>query len=88
MRPAQLALDVEYRHLNPVRNTIYRHTTVPHGDLEDGTLDIQLTDDTGLGFFYAHERGARIYDGPDEVHKSVVSRSLVKARARELGHDV
>jgi acyl-CoA dehydrogenase len=47
-----------------------------------------LTDDTVLGFFYAHERGARIYDGPDEVHKSVVSRSLVKARARELGHAV
>lgn len=46
-----------------------------------------LTDDTVLGFFYAHERGARIYDGPDEVHKSVVARSLVKARARELDHD-
>jgi acyl-CoA dehydrogenase len=45
-----------------------------------------ITDDTVLSFFYAHERGARIYDGPDEVHKSVVSRSLVKARARELGH--
>jgi alkylation response protein AidB-like acyl-CoA dehydrogenase len=27
-----------------------------------------LTSDTVLAYFYAHERGARIYDGPDEVH--------------------
>ncbi len=41
-----------------------------------------LTDDTVLAFFYAHERGARIYDGPDEVHKLVVAKSLLKgARA-------
>ena len=28
-----------------------------------------MTDDTPLAFWYRHERGARIYDGPDEVHK-------------------
>jgi hypothetical protein len=27
---------------------------------------------------YRHGRYARIYDGPDEVHRMVVSRSLVK----------
>jgi alkylation response protein AidB-like acyl-CoA dehydrogenase len=27
-----------------------------------------ITDDTLLSFWYRHERGARIYDGPDEVH--------------------
>lgn len=27
-----------------------------------------LTSDTVLAYFYGHERGARIYDGPDEVH--------------------
>ena len=28
-----------------------------------------ITDDTPLAFWYRHERGSRIYDGPDEVHK-------------------
>jgi alkylation response protein AidB-like acyl-CoA dehydrogenase len=37
-----------------------------------------LTHDTPLAFWYAHERGARIYDGPDEVHKSVVARDILK----------
>ena len=33
-----------------------------------------LTDATMLSYWYRHERAARIYDGPDEVHKSVVAR--------------
>ncbi len=41
-----------------------------------------LTDDTVLSFFYTRERGARIYDGPDEVHKMVVARRLLGAHAR------
>ncbi|EIM78893.1 putative acyl-CoA dehydrogenase [Nitritalea halalkaliphila LW7] len=38
-----------------------------------------ITDDTLLSFWYRHERGARIYDGPDEVHKSVLARKLLKS---------
>ncbi len=37
-----------------------------------------ITDDTVLSYFYRHERGARIYDGPDEVHKSVVARRILR----------
>ncbi len=37
-----------------------------------------LTDYTLLSFWFRHERGARIYDGPDEVHKSVVARHLLR----------
>ncbi len=37
-----------------------------------------VTDDTVLSYFYRFERGARIYDGPDEVHKSVVARRILK----------
>ena len=37
-----------------------------------------ITDDTVLSWFYRHERGARIYDGPDEVHKLVVARRVLK----------
>jgi alkylation response protein AidB-like acyl-CoA dehydrogenase len=37
-----------------------------------------LTDDTPLSFWYRHERGARIYDGPDEVHKASLARSILK----------
>jgi len=37
-----------------------------------------ITEDTLLSFWYRHERGARIYDGADEVHKSVVARQILK----------
>jgi acyl-CoA dehydrogenase len=37
-----------------------------------------ITDDTLLSFWYRHERGARIYDGPDEVHKTSLARSILK----------
>jgi acyl-CoA dehydrogenase len=37
-----------------------------------------MTDDTILSYYYRHERAARIYDGPDEVHKSVVSRRILR----------
>ncbi|HEX8845553.1 MAG TPA: acyl-CoA dehydrogenase family protein [Pyrinomonadaceae bacterium] len=37
-----------------------------------------LTDATLLSYWYRHERAARIYDGPDEVHKAVVARSVLK----------
>jgi len=37
-----------------------------------------ITDDTVLSFWYRHERGARIYDGPDEVHKSSLAKSILK----------
>lgn len=43
-----------------------------------------MTDDTPLAYWYAHERAARIYDGPDEVHKAVVARGIL----REHGLDV
>ena len=37
-----------------------------------------ITDDTPLSFWYRHERGSRIYDGPDEVHKARVARMELK----------
>jgi alkylation response protein AidB-like acyl-CoA dehydrogenase len=37
-----------------------------------------LTDATLLSYWYRHERAARIYDGPDEVHKTVVARSVLE----------
>ena len=37
-----------------------------------------LTPETPLAAFFAAERGARIYDGPDEVHKMVVARQVLK----------
>lgn len=38
-----------------------------------------ITDDTLLSWWYRHERGARIYDGPDEVHKSRVAKDILKS---------
>ncbi|MEM9694187.1 MAG: acyl-CoA dehydrogenase family protein, partial [Myxococcota bacterium] len=37
-----------------------------------------ITSDTVLAFFYGHERGARIYDGPDEVHKASVAKRILR----------
>ena len=44
-----------------------------------------LTDDTLLAYFYTRERGARIYDGPDEVHKMVVARRILGRYAKTRG---
>jgi alkylation response protein AidB-like acyl-CoA dehydrogenase len=40
-----------------------------------------ITSDTVLSYFYAHERGARIYDGPDEVHKLAAARRILRGFA-------
>ena len=37
-----------------------------------------VTDDTPLASWWVHERAARIYDGPDEVHKSALARRILK----------
>ena len=39
-----------------------------------------ITDETPLAWWYRHERGARIYDGPDEVHQAAVARHILQAR--------
>ncbi|HEU0034064.1 MAG TPA: acyl-CoA dehydrogenase family protein [Kofleriaceae bacterium] len=41
-----------------------------------------ITSDTVLAHYYVHERGARIYDGPDEVHKMVVAKRILQRYAR------
>jgi acyl-CoA dehydrogenase len=38
-----------------------------------------LTNDSPLATMYVMARGARIYDGPDEVHRMVVARRILKA---------
>jgi acyl-CoA dehydrogenase len=40
-----------------------------------------LTDETPLSTMYVQARGARVYDGPDEVHRMVVARRVLKAFA-------
>ena len=37
-----------------------------------------VSDDTILSFFYRVERASRLYDGPDEVHKVVVARRILR----------
>jgi alkylation response protein AidB-like acyl-CoA dehydrogenase len=43
-----------------------------------------VTDYTPLAFFYRFERAGRIYDGPDEVHKLVVAKRILKKYAGDL----
>jgi alkylation response protein AidB-like acyl-CoA dehydrogenase len=42
-----------------------------------------ITSDTVLAWYYAHERGARIYDGPDEVHKAAAARRILRRYGAE-----
>ena len=43
-----------------------------------------LTDDTPLAYWYRHERAARIYDGPDEVHQSSVAKRILRSHGLKL----
>jgi acyl-CoA dehydrogenase len=44
-----------------------------------------LTDATPLAFWWGHERGARIYDGADEVHKSSLARRILERYGMKRG---
>jgi alkylation response protein AidB-like acyl-CoA dehydrogenase len=43
-----------------------------------------MTDDIIIAHFFRHERAARIYDGPDEVHKSVIAKRVLKKYGMEI----
>ena len=43
-----------------------------------------MTDELPLAWWYRHERAARIYDGPDEVHKRSVARRIFKRYGAEV----
>ena len=45
-----------------------------------------MTDDTPLAWWYRHERAARIYDGADEVHKTVIARRALKPYLQAAQH--
>jgi alkylation response protein AidB-like acyl-CoA dehydrogenase len=59
------------------------------GDVIDRAVQVHgargLTDETPLARMYLQARGGRIYDGPDEVHRMVVSRRILKAFEQEGG---
>lgn len=46
-----------------------------------------VTDDTILGLYYREERGARIYDGPDEVHKASLARKILQQYGLKVQND-
>ena len=52
------------------------HTVLDRSLQTHGALG--MTDDTLLSFWVRHERGSRIYDGADEVHKSRVARRILR----------
>ena len=46
-----------------------------------------LTDATPLAYWWGHERGARIYDGADEVHKSSLARRILERYGMKKGRE-
>ena len=59
------------------------HTAKTLGQVLDRAIQtpgaLGVTDATPLALWYRHERGARIYDGPDEVHKLAAARHILKS---------
>ena len=57
----------------------------PGHDVVDRAVQVHgargLTDETPLAGMLSLARGARIYDGPDEVHRMVVARRILKSFA-------
>ena len=58
-------------HVAGVLQTVLDRAIQVHGALG-------ITDDTPLAFWWRHERGARIYDGADEVHKTAVGKRILE----------
>ena len=71
-KAARVAVSLAKFHVAGVLDRALDRALQAHGALG-------LTDDTILAWLWRHERAARIYDGPDEVHKSVVARQVLKA---------
>jgi alkylation response protein AidB-like acyl-CoA dehydrogenase len=46
-----------------------------------------LLDESPLAFWWRHERASRIYDGPDEVHKTSVARRILSRYGMEIGKE-
>jgi alkylation response protein AidB-like acyl-CoA dehydrogenase len=61
------------------------------GEVIDRAIQVHgargLTDETPLAQMAMHARAGRIYDGPDEVHRMVVSRRILKGYARGEGFE-
>jgi acyl-CoA dehydrogenase len=53
------------------------------GEVIDRAIQVHgglgLTEDTPLAHMWRLARAGRIYDGPDEVHKAVVARRILRA---------
>ncbi len=52
------------------------HNVIDRAIQVHGALGV--TADTPLEFMYREARSARIYDGPDEVHRMAVARRLLR----------
>jgi alkylation response protein AidB-like acyl-CoA dehydrogenase len=70
-RAAQEEISLIKFHVAGVLQAVLDRAIQVHGALG-------ITDDTPLAGWWAHERGARIYDGPDEVHKIAAARRIVR----------
>ena len=75
MEAAREAVSLVKFHVAGIMQDVIDRAIQVHGALG-------ISDDTVLSWFYRHERAARIYDGPDEVHKAVVAKRVLKRRDR------
>lgn len=69
-KPARDAVSMIKFHVAGVLQRVLDRAVQVHGALG-------MSDDTPLAFWFRHERAARIYDGPDEVHRAALARRLL-----------
>lgn len=72
---AREAISLVKFHVAGVMQNVVDRAIQTHGALG-------ISDDTVLSWFFRQERAARIYDGPDEVHKVVVARRILSRGGR------
>ncbi len=75
MAGAREAISLIKFHVAGVMQEVVDRAVQVHGALG-------ISDDTVLSWFYRQERAARIYDGPDEVHKVVVTKRILHGYQR------
>lgn len=72
---AQVDISLIKFHVAGVMHEVVDRALQVHGALG-------MTSDCVLSYFYSHERGARIYDGPDEVHKLSAAKRILRTFAK------
>ena len=97
VKPIAISVDPVDKHkewigdINETQNTTVNFPILADADRKVAELVqtriVTLTEATPLASWWRHERGARIYDGADEVHKTAVARRILAEHGMKRGEE-